>query len=116
MADELAYYELSHMGNFRIKTPNVDRFASEGIRFTNALAASPVCAPLRCNLMTGKHAGNASVRANDGGTPYGRTRSPLPHPSQGTRLRHRSFGKWGVRWKRLHQVRKARLWRLLQLQ
>ena len=39
MADELAYYELSHMGNFRIKTPNVDRFASEGIRFTKALAA-----------------------------------------------------------------------------
>ena len=78
MADELAYYELSHMGNFRIKTPNADRFASEGIRFTKALAASPVCAPLRCNLMTGKHAGNASVRANDGGTPYGRTRSPLP--------------------------------------
>ena len=69
MSDELAYYELSHMGNVRIKTPNIDRFASEGIRFTNALAASPVCAPLRCNLMTGKHAGHASVRANDGGTP-----------------------------------------------
>ena len=33
MSDELAYYELSHMGNVRIKTPNIDRFASEGIRF-----------------------------------------------------------------------------------
>ena len=69
MSDELAYFELSHMGNPYIKTPNIDRFAQEGIRFTSALAGAPVCAPLRCNLMTGKHAGHASVRANDGGTP-----------------------------------------------
>ena len=69
MSDELAYYELSHMGNPKIKTPVIDQFAKEGIRFTQALAGSPVCAPLRCNLMTGKHAGHASVRANDGGTP-----------------------------------------------
>ena len=69
MSDELAYYELSHMGNKYIKTPNIDRFAAEGIRFTSALAGAPVCAPLRCNLMTGKHAGHASIRANDGGTP-----------------------------------------------
>ena len=61
MSDELAYYELSHMGNRYIKTPNIDRFAAEGIRFTSALAGAPVCAPLRCNLMTGKHAGHASV-------------------------------------------------------
>ena len=69
MCDELAYYELSHMGNTKIKTPNIDRFAREGLRFTNALAASPVCGPLRCNLLTGKHAGHSSVRVNDGGTP-----------------------------------------------
>ena len=68
MSDELAYYELSHMGNPYIKTPNIDKFAKEGIRFTQALAGSPVCGPLRCNLMTGKHAGHASIRANDGGT------------------------------------------------
>ena len=75
MSDELAYFELSHMGNPYIKTPNIDRFAQEGIRFTSALAGAPVCAPLRCNLMTGKHAGHASVRANDGGTPL-RTGEP----------------------------------------
>ena len=46
MSDELAYYELSHMGNPYIKTPNIDKFATEGIRFTQALAGSPVCAPL----------------------------------------------------------------------
>ena len=48
MSDELAYFELSHMGNPYIKTPNIDRFAKEGIRFTSALAGAPVCAPLRC--------------------------------------------------------------------
>ena len=69
MSDELAYYELGHMGNPYIRTPHIDQFAAQGIRFTQALAGSPVCAPLRCNLMTGKHAGHASVRANDGGTP-----------------------------------------------
>ena len=69
MADELAYYELSHMGNPHIRTPNIDRLAKQGIRYTQALAAAPVCAPLRCALMTGKHMGHASVRANGGGTP-----------------------------------------------
>ncbi|MCH2064976.1 MAG: sulfatase-like hydrolase/transferase, partial [Roseibacillus sp.] len=69
MSDELAYYELGHMGNPYIKTPRIDAMAKGGIRFTHAFAAAPVCAPLRCNLMTGKHAGHASVRANDGGTP-----------------------------------------------
>lgn len=35
------------MGNPRIRTPNIDQLAKEGIRFTQALAAAPVCAPLR---------------------------------------------------------------------
>ena len=52
-----------------LERAHIDQFAAQGIRFTQALAGSPVCAPLRCNLMTGKHAGHASVRANDGGTP-----------------------------------------------
>ncbi|WP_372898867.1 sulfatase-like hydrolase/transferase, partial [Stieleria sp.] len=41
MSDELAYYELSHMGNQRLRTPNIDQMAREGIRFTQALAAAP---------------------------------------------------------------------------
>ena len=44
MSDELAYFELSHMGNKYIETPNIDRMAAEGIRFTQALAGAPVCA------------------------------------------------------------------------
>ena len=95
MSDELAYYELSHMGNPYIKTPNVDKFAKEGIRFTQALAGSPVCAPLRCNLMTGKHAGHASVRANDGGTPLRAGEPTIASVLKEVGYATGGFGKWG---------------------
>ncbi|MEJ2702599.1 MAG: sulfatase-like hydrolase/transferase, partial [Sedimentisphaerales bacterium] len=64
--DELGYYELSCMGNRLLETPNMDRLAREGMRFTQILAGAPVCAPTRCCLMTGKHLGHASVRRNPG--------------------------------------------------
>ena len=95
MSDELAYYELSHMGNPLIKTPVIDRFAKEGIRFTQALAGSPVCGPLRCNLMTGKHAGHASVRANDGGTPLRAEEETIASLLKEKGYATGGFGKWG---------------------
>jgi arylsulfatase A-like enzyme len=95
MSDELAYYELSHMGNPRIRTPRIDRMAKEGIRFTQALAGSPVCAPLRCNLMTGKHAGHASVRANDGGTPLRAGEPTIASMLKKNGYATGGFGKWG---------------------
>ena len=95
MADELAYYELSHMGNRYIKTPNIDKFAAEGIRFTSALAGAPVCAPLRCNLMTGKHAGHASIRANDGGTPLRENETTIASMLKNIGYETGGFGKWG---------------------
>ena len=95
MADELAYYELSHMGNHYIKTPNIDKFAAEGIRFTSALAGAPVCAPLRCNLMTGKHAGHASIRANDGGTPLRENETTIASMLKNIGYETGGFGKWG---------------------
>ena len=95
MSDELAYFELSHMGNPYIKTPNIDRFAQEGIRFTSALAGAPVCAPLRCNLMTGKHAGHASVRANDGGTPLRAGEPTIASILKEIGYATGGFGKWG---------------------
>ncbi|MBN2316641.1 MAG: arylsulfatase [Sedimentisphaerales bacterium] len=64
--DELGYYELSCMGHPLLETPNIDRLAKEGMRFTQMLAGAPVCAPTRCCLMTGKHLGHASVRRNPG--------------------------------------------------
>ena len=96
MSDELAYYELSHMGNPYIKTPRIDTMAKNGIRFTHAFAAAPVCAPLRCNLMTGKHAGHASVRANDGGTPLRADEVTIASLLKKQGYATGGFGKWGA--------------------
>ncbi len=96
MSDELAYYELSHMGNPYIKTPRIDQMARDGIRFTQALAASPVCAPLRGQMMTGKHAGHASVRANDGGTPLRADEATIASALKAKGYATGGFGKWGA--------------------
>lgn len=96
MSDELAYYELSHMGNKYIRTPTIDRMAKAGIRFTQALAGAPVCAPLRCSLMTGKHMGHASVRANDGGTPLRAEEETIASMLKQKGYATGGFGKWGA--------------------
>lgn len=96
MTDELAYFELGHMGNPYLKTPRIDRMAQEGIRFTNAMAASPVCAPLRGCLMTGKHSGHASVRANDGGTPLRSGEITIASMLKQKDYATGGFGKWGA--------------------
>ncbi|MCA9047269.1 MAG: sulfatase-like hydrolase/transferase [Planctomycetaceae bacterium] len=95
MSDELAYFEVSHMGNPLIRTPRIDAMAKDGIRLTQALAGSPVCAPLRCTLMTGKHAGHASVRANDGGTPLRADEPTIASMLKKLGYATGGFGKWG---------------------
>lgn len=47
-----------------IPTPNIDRLAAEGTKFTRYYTASPVCAPSRASLMTGKHTGHSPIRGN----------------------------------------------------
>ena len=64
LADDLGYGDLGCYGQAKIKTPNIDKLADEGIRFTNFYAGSTVCAPSRCALMTGLHTGHAYVRGN----------------------------------------------------
>lgn len=96
MSDELAYYELSHMGNEKLHTPRIDRMAAEGIRFTQLYAAAPVCAPLRAALMTGKHMGHASVRANDGGTPLRAEEPTIASMLKKNGYATGGFGKWGA--------------------
>jgi len=64
LADDLGYGDLGCYGQNQIKTPNFDRMASEGIRFTDCYAGSTVCAPSRCTLMTGRHTGHARIRGN----------------------------------------------------
>ena len=64
LADDLGYGDLGCYGQKRIQTPNLDRMAAEGIRFTDHYAGSTVCAPSRCCLMTGLHTGHARIRGN----------------------------------------------------
>ena len=64
MADDLGWGELGCYGQQKIPTPNIDRLAAEGTRFTRHYCGAPVCAPSRCVLMTGKHTGHAEVRGN----------------------------------------------------
>src|SRR5262249_6394796 len=64
LADDLGYGDLGSYGQKMIRTPNLDRMAREGVRFTNFYAGSPVCAPSRCSLMTGLHQGHAYIRGN----------------------------------------------------
>ena len=64
LADDLGYGELGCYGQEKIKTPNIDSLAKNGIRFTQHYSGSPVCASSRCVLMTGKHTGHAYIRGN----------------------------------------------------
>ncbi len=112
MADDLGIKELGSYGQKKIKTPHLDRMAKEGMRFTQFYAGAPVCAPTRCNLMTGKHAGHAAIRANgeirsnqyekNGATIFG---GQTPLPADETTIAEvlkaqgyatGCFGKWGL--------------------
>ena len=64
LADDLGYGDLGCYGQQKIKTPHIDRMASEGIRFTDHYAGNTVCAPSRASLLTGLHQGHAPVRGN----------------------------------------------------
>ena len=64
LADDLGYGDLGCFGQKTIKTPELDKMADQGIRFTNHYAGSTVCAPSRCSLMTGLHTGHARIRGN----------------------------------------------------
>jgi len=95
MVDELGYYELSCMGSPYIQTPRIDQMAAEGIRFSQALAGSSVCAPTRCVLMTGKHSGHTSVRVNGGGTPLRADEVTIATVLKERGYATGGFGKWG---------------------
>ncbi|MEM8894243.1 MAG: arylsulfatase [Bacteroidota bacterium] len=66
MADDLGYGSLGAYGQQVIKTPNIDRLAAEGMKFTQCYSGSSVCAPARSVLMTGRHTGHTTVRGNFG--------------------------------------------------
>lgn len=64
VADDLGYGDLSCYGQKHFQTPELDRMAAEGIRFTDHHAGSTVCLPSRCALLTGRDMGHASLRGN----------------------------------------------------
>ncbi|RED47814.1 arylsulfatase [Seonamhaeicola aphaedonensis] len=64
LADDLGYGDVGFNGQDKIKTPNIDKLAANGMVFTNHYTGSTVCGPSRAVLMTGKHTGHATVRGN----------------------------------------------------
>jgi len=64
LADDLGYAEVGCYGQKKIKTPNIDKLAAAGMKFTQHYSGNPVCAPSRCTLMTGLHTGHSQVRGN----------------------------------------------------
>ena len=67
LADDAGYGDFGCYGGTQLQTPNIDRMADEGMRFTRHYAGCTVCAPSRCVLMTGKHTGHCRVRGNSPG-------------------------------------------------
>ncbi len=99
ISDDLGYGDLGCYGQEKIKTPHIDRLASEGIRFTQAYAGSAVCAPSRSTLMEGKHTGHARVRGNFYNN-YRESLQPgdytIPMMLKETGYATGLFGKWGL--------------------
>ncbi len=107
LADDLGYGELGCFGQTKIHTPNLDRLAASGVRFTNFYSGAPVCAPARCTLLTGLHSGHAPIRDNRevGGFGPNEREGQMPLPRGAVTiadvLRDRGYataaiGKWGL--------------------
>jgi len=101
LADDLGYGELGSYGQTKIRTPVLDRMAAEGMRFTDFYCGNAVCAPSRCVLMTGKHAGHAYVRDNREALPEGQVPIPADSVTIAELLKDKGYataaiGKWGL--------------------
>jgi len=101
LADDLGYGDLSCYGQEKFQTPNIDRLAAEGMKFTQHYSGSTVCAPSRCTLMTGLHTGHCVVRGNQGVKPEGQAPMSARTVTIPMVLRQAGyvsgmFGKWGL--------------------
>jgi arylsulfatase A len=101
LADDLGYADLACFGSKRIKTPNLDQMAAEGMTLTRFYSTG-VCAPSRAALMTGKHLGHCEIRGNRQNTPkFGQM--PLSDSAQTIAMLLKNagystalIGKWGI--------------------
>jgi len=101
MADDLGVGDLSCYGQEKFETPNIDRLATEGMKFTQHYSGSTVCAPTRSVLMTGLHTGHTPVRGNAEVKPVGQEPIPgdtvtLPKLLKEAGYATGAFGKWGL--------------------
>ncbi|MEA3401976.1 MAG: arylsulfatase [Armatimonadota bacterium] len=100
MADDLSWGDPGCFGQERILTPNIDRLAAEGMRFTQCHSGSPLCAPSRSSLMQGLHQGHATVRDNAAPGGYRHTLQPddvtVAEVLQEAGYACGLFGKWGL--------------------
>lgn len=101
VADDLGYGDLSCYGQQRFKTPNIDRLATEGMKFTQAYAGTAVCSPSRSSFFTGQHTGHTPIRGNLAMKPE--AQYPLPDSSviipqllKKAGYATGCFGKWGL--------------------
>src|SRR5262245_10419177 len=101
MADDLGYGDVGCFGQAKIRTPNIDQLAKDGMRLTQCYAGNAVCAPSRCVLMTGLHPGHAQVRNNreiqpEGQHPLKAGTVTLPRLLRQAGYVTGGFGKWGL--------------------
>lgn len=107
LADDLGYGELGSYGQTQIRTPNLDRLADQGMRFTQHYSGSPVCAPSRATLMSGMHTGHNLIKDNFelGGWTDEEERGQMPLPTgsftigrmlQDVGYTTAAIGKWGL--------------------
>ena len=70
LADDLAWNQVGYHGSSFYETPNIDSVAAEGMQFSNAYSANPVCSPTRASLMTGKNPARLQITDYIPGSPY----------------------------------------------
>jgi arylsulfatase A-like enzyme len=107
LADDLGWAEVGCYGQKKIPTPNIDKLARAGMRFTRHYSGAPVCAPSRCVLMTGQHLGHAEIRGNaqakkafpefdEGQHPITEKAKTFPMLFQKAGFKTGAMGKWGL--------------------
>lgn len=102
LADDLGYGDVGVNGQNKIKTPNIDQLAHEGIRFTQHYAGATVCGPSRASLLTGFHTGHSSIRGNPVWTNSGKPVDLKPEDiTLAEMLKSNGYttaaiGKWGL--------------------
>ncbi|MFH1717669.1 MAG: arylsulfatase [Planctomycetota bacterium] len=101
LADDLGYGHLGCYGQKEIQTPNIDRMAREGMRFTDHYAGSALCAPSRCVLMTALHTGHCFIRNNkalpvEGNVPIPADSQTIPKLLKRAGYVSGATGKWGL--------------------